>query len=135
MKTKPVKVHFLKRKSETKTDKARENRISMEIIVDAYDESERAMGWYYYLESQLQFPFTAKCVAQRIVSPLEVGDEVEVIGMPPESECEHEMFVTIEWGKRGLAVPLSQLEGIKVDKDTKQGIGDWHYWVKKGYQF
>jgi hypothetical protein len=55
--------------------------------------------------------------------------------MPPESECEHEMFVTIEWGKRGLAVPLSQLEGIKVDKDTKQGIGDWHYWVKKGYQF
>jgi hypothetical protein len=26
-----------------------ENRIEMEIVVDAYDESERAMGWYYFL--------------------------------------------------------------------------------------
>lgn len=79
----------------------------MDIVVDAYSEEERAMGWYYYLEGQLQFPFTAKCNAQRMISPLEVGDEVEVIGMPPKRECEHEMFVTIEWGKRGLAVGLS----------------------------
>jgi hypothetical protein len=35
------------------TDKAREERITMEIIVDAYDEAERALGWYYYLEQQL----------------------------------------------------------------------------------
>jgi hypothetical protein len=25
----------------------REHRIDFEIVVDAYDEAERAMGWYY----------------------------------------------------------------------------------------
>jgi endonuclease I len=30
-------------------DENREERIDMEVVVDAYDEEERAMGWYYYL--------------------------------------------------------------------------------------
>lgn len=44
------------------------------------------------------------------MSPLRVNDEIEVIGMAPEKECEKEMFVTIRWEKDGLAVPLSQLK-------------------------
>jgi hypothetical protein len=88
-------------------DKERENRISMEIVVDAYGEDERAMGWYYYLEDRFKFPFTATCIAKRAISPLRVKDEVEVIGMPDERECTREMFVTIRWEKDGLAVPLS----------------------------
>jgi len=31
-------------------DPEREKRIDMEIVVDAYNQQERAMGWYYYLE-------------------------------------------------------------------------------------
>lgn len=31
----------------------REHRISMEIVVDAYDSGERAMGWYYYLQDTI----------------------------------------------------------------------------------
>jgi Calcium binding len=130
-----MKIHVLKRRPEVKTDKAREKRILMEIVVDAYGASERAMGWYYYLDQQLQFPFLARCIAYRPISPLEIKDEVTVIGMAPESECQREIFVMIEWGKRGLGVPLSQLEGIKVDKETRQAIGDWHYWVNKGYEY
>ena len=108
----------------------------MEIVVDAYDEQERAMGWYYYLQDQLRFPFTATCIARRSISPLKVKDEVEVIGIPGEEECEHEMFVTIRWEKEGLAVPLSQLKPIAdTDKKTQQAVEDWHYWVKMGYQF
>jgi hypothetical protein len=117
-------------------DPEREQRITMEIVVDAYDAQERAMGWYYYLQEQLQFPFTATCIAKRAISPLRVKDEVEVIGMPGEEECEHEMFVTIRWEKEGLAVPLSQLKPIsRTDEQTKQAIEDWHYWVKMGYEF
>ena len=37
-------------------DEAREERIKMEIVVDAYDEAERAMGWYSYLEDTLHVP-------------------------------------------------------------------------------
>jgi hypothetical protein len=121
--------------SELKQDKDREERILMEIIVDAYGQEERAMGWYCYLEDQLHFPFLAKCIAKRASSPLRVGDEVEVIDMAPEGECEREMFVMASWERDGLAVPLSQLEVIRGDDETGEAVGDWHYWVGRGYEF
>lgn len=118
-----------------KDDSVREQRILMEVVVDAYGPDERAMGWYYYLEGKLSFPFTARCAARRAVSPLRVNDEVEVIGMAPEEECGREMFVTIRWEKDGLAVPLSQLKAGEADQQTREAVEDWHYWVKQGYEF
>ena len=120
----------------TKNEKAREDRIENEIVVDAHDSEERAMGWYYYLEENLHVPFTSRCVAKRTTSPLKVGDEVTVVGMPPESECDHDMFVMIRWEKDGLAVPLAQLKPAKdADDATRQAVEDWLYWVKQGYEF
>jgi hypothetical protein len=116
-------------------DEEREERIQMEIVVDAYGPEEQALGWYYYLDGTLSFPFRAKCIAERATSPLAVGDEAEIVGMPPEEECEHEMLVLMRWGRRTLAVPLAQLEGIAVDDATREAIEDWHYWVARGYQF
>lgn len=118
-----------------KSDSVREQRILMEVVVDAYGRDERAMGWYYYLEGKLNVPFTARCVTRRAISPLAAEDEVEVIGMPPEEECSREMFVTIRWGKEGLAVPLAQLKVVDADRPTREAVGDWHYWVKQGYEF
>ncbi len=120
--------------SET-TDEAREERISMEIIVDAYGGEEQALGWYSYLEGRLQVPFLARCTMERATSPLRVGDEVEVVGFAPEEECRHEMFVAIRWERRTLAVPLAQLAAIATDEMTQQAIEDWHYWVKRGHEF
>jgi hypothetical protein len=116
-------------------DEAREKRIIFDIVVDAYGPEEQAMGWYYYLEEKLNVPFRARCVEEREVSPLSVGDEVEVVGMPPERECESEMFVSIAWGKRTLAVPLAQLEVVDADEETDEAVSDWHYWVARGYSF
>lgn len=119
-----------------KVNKAREHRIDMEIIVDCYDEDEKAMGWFYHLESTRKFPFVARCVIKRAVSPLKVGERVEVIGMPPEDECFHEMFVTIRWQGEPLAVPLAQLQPVRTtDNRTRQAVEDWHYWVQHGYRF
>jgi len=117
------------------TDEDRERRIHMEIVVDAYNEQERALSWYYYLEDKLNFPFLAKCSERRAISPLRAGDEVEVIGMPHEEECEREMFVTMRWEREGLAVPLSQLEVLHADDETREAVEDWSYWVEKGYRF
>jgi Calcium binding len=123
-------------KTKSTLDKKREYRITMEIVVDAHDAQERAMGWYYYLQEQLAFPFTTTCIAKRAISPLRVKDEVEVIGMASEDQCEHEMFVTIPWEIEGLAVPLAQLKPIpETDRTTKQAVADWHYWVQMGYEF
>jgi hypothetical protein len=118
-----------------KKDAAREQRIAMEIIVDAHDEDEQVMGWYYYLDDTLIFPFTAACVVKRPTSPLTVNDLVEVTGMASEDACRREMLVMIPWGKEGLAVPLAQLKPIQsTGEATREAVADWHYWVAMGYQ-
>ena len=55
-------------KTRPKRNEQIENRITMEIVVDAYGSEERAMSWYYYLESQLKFPFKATCILDREIS-------------------------------------------------------------------
>lgn len=114
---KPVRVARLQRvrsgrrgRDRPQTDPEREERITMEVVVDAHDASERATGWFGYLENELEFPFTARCTERRAISPLLVGDEVEVVSMAPADECTREMFVMIRWEHGGLGVPLSQLE-------------------------
>ena len=122
-------------KGTPKKDEEREERITMDIIVDAYTPEEQAMGWYYYLEAKIHFPLLATCTKGRTISPLEKGDEVEIIGMAAEEDCEHEMFVRIRWGRKELAVPLAQLKPTrKVDDETRQAIEDWHYWIAQGYE-
>lgn len=117
-------------------NKEREERIANEAIVDANGAEEQAIGWYYYLQDRISFPFTAICIEKRIVSPLRRGDEIDLFRMAPEEECQHEIFVVMQWEKDGLAVPLSQLCPIdSTDKDTVEAVGDWHYWVKRGYTF
>ena len=106
--------------SKIEKDKDREYRIDMEVVVDAYDSEERAMGWYYYVSDECDFPFKAKCVVERRKSPLSINDEVKVLGTSPAEECEREIFVDIKWNDRELAVPLSQLEGIDINNKTKQ---------------
>jgi hypothetical protein len=118
-----------------KKDDDREQRIIMEVVVDAYNEHERAMGCFYYLADTLHFPFFVKCIAKRVISPLRVDDEIEVIAMAPEEECEKEMFVMIRWDEKGLAIPLSQIKVLDSDEETKQAVEDWHYWLGRGYQF
>jgi len=127
------------RKSKDSMGKARKNaererRIEMEIVVDTNGPEEQATGWYCYLESKLQFPFTATCIAERAVSPLHKGDEVEILGIAPEDECQHEMFVMMRRGRRGLAVPLSQVKPVaETDEETREAAADWLYWVDQGY--
>ena len=74
----------------------REERIDYEIVVDAYSPEERAMGWYYYLEDKLRFPFHAKCPVSQVVSPLKKGETVEVLRLAPEELAPPK--------RRGLAV-------------------------------
>jgi len=116
-----------------KEDPLREDRIHNEAIVDACGREEQAMGWFYYLESKLQFPFQARCIASKVVSPLRKGETVEVRRMTSKDACSSGMLVLIRWRGRNIAVPLSQLTAIDADESTAEAIGDWHYWVAQGY--
>jgi hypothetical protein len=66
---------------------------------------------------------------------LSEGDSATVLRMAAEEECEREMFVSVRWRRRVLAVPLAQLSAPRADDDTQQAIADWHYWVARGYEF
>jgi hypothetical protein len=115
-------------------DEIREQRIAMEAVVDAYGSSERAMGWYYYLGGKMKVPFKARCRFARPISILEVKEEVDVLGMAPEKECESEMFVWVGRAGERLAVPLAQLRPLSKDQETQEAVGDWLYWVDHGYE-
>jgi hypothetical protein len=93
------------------------------------------MGWHCYLDDKLQVPFPARCIVVRPVSPLEVGEKVQVLGMAPADECGSEMLVWVAWSGKKLAVPLMQLRFLSDDDDTREAVADWHYWVARGYEF
>jgi hypothetical protein len=121
--------------TEVEKDEKREQRILDEAIVDAYGPEEHALGWCYYLEDKIQFPFEACCIKARRSSPLKEGEKVKVVQMAPEDECVREMFVEIQWRNRIFAVPLAQLQPLDIDEDSEEAIADWHYWLARGYQF
>ncbi|AEN07094.1 calcium-binding protein [Halolamina sp.] len=113
-------------------DEERDERIRNEAIVDAYTADEQAIGWCYYLERKMSFPFQARCIEERTISPLREDEEVPVVGMTDEVVSSSEMFVLVEWMDREFGVPLSQLEVLDVDSDTREAVDDWHYWNGDG---
>ena len=90
---------------------------------------------FNYLQDGLKFPFKARCIQKRSTSPLKKEDIVEVIGMGKGDDCMHDIYVNIKWDDDVLSVPLSQLEGIKPSRKSKQVMDDWQYRTKRGYQF
>lgn len=121
-------------------DEIREHRIKTEIIVDAEDKEERAMGWYYYLDDTLNVPFLAKWKKKGRKSTAAVEEkQVEVLGMAPEDECLKDMLVEVVYpdGKDEdvFTAKLSEIEAIDADGETQDALADWQYWLARGYKF
>ena len=100
------------------------HRIDMEIVVDAYNEVEQMMGWYYYLDNQLQCPFNARWIG------LSEGETVRVLGMSSIDDCTKEMLVEVLYREGTLedvfSARLYDMELIDADEETQQAIADWH---------
>ncbi|MCD2201072.1 calcium-binding protein [Halobacterium sp. KA-4] len=114
------------------TDEQRDKRIRREILTDAYTADEQAISWCYHLEREMTFPFQARCIEERTISPLREGEEVPVVEMTDEVVSSRELFAIVEWMDREFGVPLSQLEVLDVDQDTREAVDDWHYWNADG---
>ncbi|MEM7126384.1 MAG: calcium-binding protein [Chloroflexota bacterium] len=112
-----------------------EDRIAFDVVVDAKDADEVAMGWYYYVGENAQFPFRAQCIEEKSGSPLKLNESVNVTDIASGEDCANEIRVLVELMDRTLSVPLAQLKPIDVDKETAQIVDDWHYWVGRGYTF
>lgn len=116
-------------------DDIRESRIDMEAVVDTYDEVERAMGWYYYLEDRLNFPFQAEWINNKG----DRGMEVTVVEMSSEDDCLQDMLVEVGYKEGELedvfTARLADIQPLDVDEATREAIADWHYWLARGYEF
>jgi len=93
------------------------------------------MGWYYYLERALSFPFKARCSSVRKTSPLTLGAAVHVVSLADEGDCMKEVLVNIEYGHGIVSVPLAQLSCVTRRGSTLRGVADRHYWVARGYEY
>ena len=121
-----------------KRDDEREERITMEIVVDCYNEQEAWSGWWCYLDGKLACPFEVECICERRGSPLKIGERVSLTAMLDDDEAAAslgEILVEIVRQGRTLGVPLAQVRGMVVNDETAEAIADWHYWIARGRQF
>ncbi|MDY6937071.1 MAG: calcium-binding protein [Cyanobacteriota bacterium] len=113
-------------------DEERENRITDEIVVDCYDESEIAMGWYCYLQDRLEFPFEAEWFA----AGKPRSQLVRAIGMADEEECQTHMCVEIEYCEGeiedAISAPLEEIYPSGKSAQREEAIEDWRYWLEQG---
>lgn len=63
-----------------KTAEEIERIIDYKIIVDCYNDDEVNMGWFYYMEENLEFPFDAQLQIKKRDGSKELK-RVEVIGL------------------------------------------------------
>ncbi len=114
-------------------DKAMEDKIHYEIVVDAHSEDEVRMSWYYHLCDNMNFPFEAYYhfkqksggVKKRKVQVLEMSSDENMDGL----------LVGIAYDEDVFYVPLLNLEDIEADEETMEVIRDWRYWNERGYQW
>lgn len=107
----------------------REERIEREVLVDTYNGEEQRLGWYYYLEDNLKFPFKA----------MWKNEEIEIVSMSEEDDCLEDMYVEVKYQEEDLedtfSISLSEIDPIDSDSKTLEAIGDWKYWLDRGYSF
>lgn len=115
-------------------DENREHRITYEAIVDCYNDHEVSMGWYYYLEDRLDFPFEAVWLG----SGQSKAEIVQAISMTEEEECRTDMLVEIKYRDGEVedvfTVPLVDLQPTDESASRVEAIEDWRYWLDQGNQ-
>jgi hypothetical protein len=116
-------------------DPVREERITMQIVVDTYTREESATGWYCYLENNMVFPFRANLERINRSTGETVLREAQIIGLSDSDECMSHMRVIIVRKGEEYDVALSRVHPIDATPKTAEAIADWHYWVGRGYSF
>lgn len=114
------------------TPEEMQNKIDYEIIVDCYDEYEISMGWYYYMEESLKFPFKAMVKLKMAHGKMKLT-EIIVTGLASDEEG----FMGNDFDLEMLAaehlsnVSYSQLSKIKETDETLEALAVWDYWKRK----
>lgn len=112
------------------TKKEMQHIIDYEIIVDCYDEIEQSMGWYYYLEENIEFPFKATAQLRKTDGTTELR-EVNVLGLASDEEgfVSKDFLLEIEVGEYICTTAFSGISRVKASPRTKEALAVWKFWV------
>jgi Calcium binding/KTSC domain len=113
----------------THTNSDRENRITNEVIVDCYDDSEIAEAWFVYLNDEVTFPFLAV-----VRLPQKGGQTIEktmeVVCMDTDAHDSRSLRICIAEPEEDdvQMVSLSALVKVDTTPENLQVLNDWLYW-------
>jgi len=104
--------------------------IDYEIIVDAYDDIEVSMGWYYTFDERLVFPFYANAQLKKKDKTIE-SKRVKMVGIHSKEEHFINKDFQLEMEESGYILPInySQLSNIEADDETLEMFQIWDFWV------
>lgn len=107
-------------------------KIDYEIIVDCYDEIEVSMGWYYFMEENLNFPFKATVPLKKRNGSLETK-EVKITGLASDEEgfTNRDFNLEMENGDYRYPIAYSRLSHVKAEPETREAFQIWNYWLGK----
>lgn len=111
--------------------------IMLEIVVDAKDDDDVAMGWFYYMQDELEFPFEAEMEAKNRRGEKSVI-EIDVLGLSSDNENNNSPEVILEVSEKGservMNVGISKLQNAKGDESTQNAVAVWKYWQAGKYR-
>lgn len=118
------------------TDKEITEKIDSEIIVDCYEDHEIDMGWYYFFQGELEFPFEAE---------IEIKDrngdkrmiEVDILGIGTEEGDFDSTGILFEISPKGMdmviELSITKLQNIKGGKLVLDTFKIWDFWKSGRY--
>lgn len=110
------------------TNEEMQYRIDYEIIVDAYDDYEQSMGWFYLFEETLEFPFTATALLKKRDGTTE-SKSVNVVGLDSKEEGfrDNDFNLVMEQGAYIRPIAYSALSDIRASEATLQAFQIWDF--------
>jgi hypothetical protein len=110
-------------------DEERESRITDQVIVDCYSESEEMMGWYYYVDDGLAFPLKGLANIPT-TSGKTVQKKVKIVKIDPDSGKGKPLRIgVVENGGRVISfISPEYLIRIEESPESTDIINDWLYW-------
>lgn len=108
--------------------------IEEEIIVDAYDDDEVNMGWYYFIAEGLSFPFQAMAKIKK-----RDGSTEEYVGTVVEDATDEERFrgetfyVHIDYKGTLMKIEIRDLTIVDATTENHKVIEIWKFWLDGKY--
>lgn len=100
-----------------------------EILGDGYDDDEVHMSWYYFVQSEMDFPFQAELQLHR-QNAKPIVKEVSVIGLTADEDLDKFFDFKLDVVVDGLIfeIPLKKLKVEQTTDRNLQIIEAWEHW-------